>query len=106
MMSVAISPQHKASHAFYEMMHEREITVTHVMSMGASSHQVAVHVDRGPDHHTFTRLSLLKGEDCFGKAKYVIWYFKSNDSNRAGVGVMEYKKPDEIWDPALVRTRF
>jgi hypothetical protein len=104
-MSVAISPQNKASHRFYEMMHDREITVTHAM-ICASSHWVAVHVDGGPDHYAFTRLSLLKGEDCFGKAQYVVWHFKSNDSNRAGVGVMEYEQPDEIWDPALVSASF
>jgi hypothetical protein len=99
-MSVAISPQHKASHSFYQM--NREITVTHAM-ICASSHRVAVHVDQGPDHYAFTRLSLLKGEDCSGKAEYAVWHFKSNDSNRA---VMEYNQPDEIWDPALVSASF
>jgi hypothetical protein len=105
-MSVTISPQHKASQTFYKMMHDREITVTHEMSMSASSHWVAVNIDRGRDQHTFTRLSLLKGEDSFGKVQYVVWHFKSNDSNRAGVGVMEYEQPDEIWDSALVRAHF
>jgi hypothetical protein len=77
--------------------------------MGAGSakcHWLVVNIDRRSDQHAFTRLLLLKEEESFGKVQYVVWHFKSHDSNRAGVGVMEYEQPDKLWDPTLVSDRF
>jgi hypothetical protein len=103
-MSVPVS---SGSEIFYKMVQDREITVTHRLSMYSKhSYWVAVNIDHGPDQHAFSRISLHKAGELHGKVHFIMWHFKDHDDKGAGVGVKECEPPDEIWDPASVSDLF
>ena len=96
-------PVRDGSEFFYKMVQDREITVTHRLSMYSKhSYWVAVNIDHGPEQHAFSQISLHKEEELEGKVHFIMWHFEDHDDKGAGVGVKEWEQPDEIWDPASV----